>query len=161
MQTEREGGTGGQVYLLRHGRSEISSLSSALSSTLAMQAEAGVAFSRFSPGHSETSWDCPVSLSSMLAMQTELGGLASYAFHTVALKSLPSVLLSPVAMQAEGGGALPHFSRGRSDHVSHAGRAGGGSRSAFSRFPHGRSEISSLSPALSRQPVAPGACHPR
>ena len=126
-------------------------------SSLAMQAEAGVAFSRFSPGHSETSWDCPVSLSSMLAMQTELGGLASYAFHTVALKSLPSVLLSPVAMQAEGGGALPHFSRGRSElglsgnpviHVSHAGRAGG---SGFSRFPCGRF----LSPALSRRPIAP------
>ena len=93
MQAEREGG---EVYLLRHGRSEM-------------------------PSHAFH----PVTLkplSSMLAMQTELGGLASYAFHTVALKSLPSVLLSPVAMQAEGGGALPHFSRGRSDHVSHAGR---------------------------------------
>jgi hypothetical protein len=85
-------------------------------------------------------------------------------------------------MQAEAGGAFSHFSRGRSEisslslallrpldhhafllvalglfgkpviHVSYAGRTGG---SGFSRFLRGRSEISSLSPALSRQPVAP------
>src|SRR5580658_5835837 len=92
MQTEREGGTGGQVYLLRHGRSE-------------------------------TSWDCPVSLSSMLAMQTELGGLASYAFHTVALKSLPSVLLSPASRSHH----EPVI------HVSHAGRGRGCLATLFTR----------------------------
>ena len=74
-------------------------------------------------------------------------------------------------MQAEAGDA---FSPGRSEvllshdppiqsywdcafiHV-HAGSAGG---SGFSYFLRGRSEISSLSPALPRQPVAPLACHP-
>ena len=73
MQTEREGGTGGQVYLLRHGRSEISSLSSALSSMLAMQAER--------EGGRSTFFD-------RVALKSLPHPLPSHAFHPVTLKPL-------------------------------------------------------------------------